>query len=336
LKPATPGSWTGHVILTRGSGFGIDYGFALLDVYTTATGGTPLSFNGTDNKFLNGNIPAGGLPLYVEGAHFSYLMRDGWLKAEAEGLPGSADSVKFTVLYVEQPEVRFDGSVSASNARKPNYMAITENHDDKIGPRTIREVEGKKAWVWAFEVSGDVHPADFQHWAVKLPPLGRGRGGDLRLERDVYVRYWRRLGATGAVTEFLKRDFTSVNDIQRNPKGNDTSPSTWRDDDSRQDGKIYDLDNPGIRVDQASDAEVKSIYRVRFNARSFATATVAAYGDNYFIRVGPTRAYWLRFSIIRKSNQQWDWDFIPMNDPDYVTGDHKAGYGSTPVSWNLQ
>jgi hypothetical protein len=81
LMPATPAGWNGNLVLTRSWAWipGLPNGLPHLNVYGQSSGGQPLLFDGTDNKFSNGAIPAGGLVLYVEGGSSSNQMRDAWL-----------------------------------------------------------------------------------------------------------------------------------------------------------------------------------------------------------------------------------------------------------------
>jgi len=74
--------FTGNVLLTKGS---------KVEVFTAATGGTKLSFNGTDNKFANANLPKDP---WVQGLTGSTKMRDRTLSLKLENM----------VMYLMQVE----------------------------------------------------------------------------------------------------------------------------------------------------------------------------------------------------------------------------------------
>jgi hypothetical protein len=332
----------GNLVLTR-EGVRVE-----LDVYTQEVGGNPLAFDGTGNVFANAAIPAGGLPLWVEGIEYSVEMRDTGLKLAAQGFPRSADVAKFTVLSLDTPQLKLNApqTVSAKNdkrtqyriTRDPNYgnLALGFRRALEIDPLTDKQLNG--AWVpdknlkrseWAFEVSSLVSPNNFQYKGVKL-----------HLDRDVHALTWKL--DLEAMPEAWKSLETKYSNENRVPKGNDTSPEHWRDDvpwdelnPQTNDNKVYDIDAPS-KV-HPSDLQ-GTVRRLRFNARSFAVAILGGDAlDGRKVRVSKSREYFVRYSIKQiAAGKGKNWVLVTPPDPDFIAGDNQAALGQTPVSWNLQ
>ena len=68
-------NWPGYIRLTRSSA---------VKVFTSVTGGTEITFNNIDNKFLNSSLPK---DLWVEGTNYSTTMADIVYTAEVS-VPG--------------------------------------------------------------------------------------------------------------------------------------------------------------------------------------------------------------------------------------------------------
>lgn len=82
-----------------------------------------------------------------------------------------------TVLHVEQPTVKFAGSVSADNARKDLWTQMSQK-DPKVADLDVQLRISVPAETRYFggglEVGAVVHPNDFTHPAVKM-----GKGATL-------------------------------------------------------------------------------------------------------------------------------------------------------------
>jgi hypothetical protein len=98
----------------------------------------------------------------------------------------------------------------------------------------------------------------------------------------------------------------------------DTSDPSFRDDDPQSggsDGKVYDLDAPGIHPPDGNK------YRLRTNFYDYATLPDGT-------RISSNYYFYVRLSCTKTSS---GYQFV--ND---VTGDNQTGAGSTSTSWNLQ
>jgi hypothetical protein len=296
---AVASGWSGNVLLTK-SGMPID-------VYTAATGGTKLTFNGTDNAFLKTSLPK---DLYVEGVEASGSMRDVTLKLSAQDQPGSSDTVPFTVLWVDSVEVSFDGTMSSGNSARNNYRGMTAEDTYSLGFRQFLQAPGRPNgwWGWGLESHAVVQPANFAY------PLS-----GFKLDRDWESKLWNAGGnlvSTGAFSPTV-------------PPGNDTSELAWRDDDPSDSdpiGAIYDTDAPGYAPQIAEPGGTVARYRANFKA--FASISVGTTE----VRVSPIRTYFVRFSITQTDAPN-GFNWVVRND---VTGDNQAGYGTTLLTWDLQ
>lgn len=292
IQAIAPADLGGNVVLTKNS--------SNVRVFDAATGGTEITFNGTDNVFAVGSLPKS---LYVQGADGSGTMRDISLKASHEtALPDYGDVVKFTTLWVDPVNVAFSGPVSNGNDKREDYKDVTVADTYDLGLQHYDDQENEAVWIgWGFEVSAQVHPSDFSYPLVEL-----------KLERDAQCSYWLGSEVISNPTQF----------------SNDTSHEDWRDDDPvDSDGMIYDIDSPGIVKVIASAGEVR---RVRDNFRSFASVTIGT----STIRCSTIREYYVRFSAEQMDSPAGtNWQVISPPD---VSGDGQAGYGTTVLSWDLQ
>lgn len=282
-----PPSWSGTVELSRGGG---------VRVFTASTGGTEITFNGYDNVFSSSSLP---LNLYVEGSSASITMRDVDLTLQPWG-PGTSDSVKFTVLWVDPVDVQFSGTVSNDNDSREAYRQLTLADHYLLGLQEFEFSDGD-AWGWGTEARGLVHPADFE-WEIAR----------VQLERNGEFRLWDEAGGL----------------VDSKPFGEDpTLDPLLRDSDPTDspNGAIYDLDAPRAYI---VEANANSIRRYRGNFEAFA----AIWLDGQHVRASLVRKYYVRFSI-EQVDAPSGWSWIPVCD---LPGDNIATYGTTNLTWNLQ
>jgi hypothetical protein len=292
-------NWDGDVLFTKVSGD--------VKVFDAAAGGTEITFNGTDNKYANANLPK---TLYVQGNGASSSMRDTVLKADPiivrANERGVADTVSFTVLWVSVT-VAFTGDVSNDNDKANWYAGIATSGNPTLGLQTF-DNGADKWWGRGFEARGLVYPAQFAY-----------PDSDLHLDRDVETRYY---NGSDPLVGTPDRKFSATI-----PAGNDKSGIFWRDDDpldSDPVGAIYDLDAPGLIMVTAPKDEIR---RQRFNFKEFAAITI----DGSPIRASNIYEGFVRLSIKQTTAPTGD-TWVIMND---IAGDNDAGSGKTKLTWNL-
>jgi len=274
-------------------------------VFTAATGGTQLTFNGTDNRFEFSSLPRS---LYVEGVEPSNDMRDVTFSARLVGAPSSVDQVKVTVVSVEMPTVSFMGPTSTNNDKRGNYKNWTKAKTDDLGPQVYTNEPPSlydARFGWGIEASAVVKPAGFNY-----------QNNDLKLERDLEGMDW--FGSTPSSPKVFSPTI---------PPGNDPSPASLRDDNPMPNGVIYDLDAPGLFLDTADQGRIR---RTRNNFKVFASIT----RGGRKVRISPIRDCFIRFSMKQldaPSGKNW----VLLSPIDFPT-DNEAGYGTTKLSLNLQ
>jgi hypothetical protein len=276
LQKVQPSQWSGNVILSRNN--------TKVKVYTAETGGTEITFNGTDSKFANGNLPK---ELWVQGDTASGSMRDVVLDLYIEGWSSVKDTVKFTVLWVEISASFNSGTVSNDNGGRGNYYNLTVPHSYNLGNQFVAGYDltfpgSPMASGRGCEFVGTVAPTNF------VPSQFSGDPHALFLSRDV-------LSATmyaGANGDQLAEEITE-------PRTDDTRED-FRDDDPQSGGsggKIYDVDAPGCLIN-APDANEIMRYRVNFRV-----CAIWWDGANY-IRCSPRYYWYIRSSY--KATGDWD------------------------------
>jgi hypothetical protein len=243
-------------------------------------------------------------------------MRDVTLTLEADdGLGGRpSDSVTFTVLWVDEPNIkrfRWD-TVADDNDKRNNYKAGTVANTYNLGLQRYNDTFDARLG-WGIEARAEASPSAFDY-----------PGNDLKLGRNAQYRIWEGAGAT--LHESL--DYRPAI-----PPGNDTGPSFAQDNnptDSNPVGFIYDWDNPGLR--SASVSPVNTLRRVRMNFRVFAQLTVRG----NLVRASPILSYYVRFSARQMTAPQGgNYEAIATSDPNWVDGDNAADFGETVLTWNL-
>jgi hypothetical protein len=294
IQKIAPSSFTGNVILTSGS--------TKIKAFTAATGGTEITFNGTDNKFANSGLPK---DLFVEGTGFSDTMRDVQLRTEIENVANSNDTVSFTVLWVDQPVVLTAGTISADNDKKNGYQGWTVANTLSLGVQFYNANFGARMG-WGTEAGALVHPSNFNY-----------PGNDLKLEREVEFHDW--IG--NGTSSIDQRSFSASI-----PPANDTGPPAARDDNPPPNGIIYDWDAPGLAIPSAPQNQIR---RTRNNFKAFASITI----DGTAVRSSPIRNYFVRFSMKQTAPGNGS-TWVILNPVD-VVGDNQAGNGTTTLTWNL-
>ena len=295
IQKVDPNTWSGNVTLTKNS--------TKAKVFTASTGGSEVTFNGTDNKFANSALPR---DLYVQGDEQSDSMRDVQIKAEAEGVSGCADLVSFTVLWVDEPTVSVSGSVSSDNDKRDAYKGWTVANTYKLGLQ-LYNANFVERMGWGTEAKGVVHPAAFNY-----------PGNNLKLERDNEYHDWIGNGSS----TIGSRSFNATI-----PPGNDTGPAAARDDNPSPNGNIYDWDAAGLLIPTAPQNQIR---RTRNNFKAFASITV----DGNAVRCSPVRNYFIRFSM-KQVDSPSGTNWVAVDPPD-VTDDKQAGNGTTKLTWDLQ
>lgn len=198
-----------------------------LRVWTAASGGQALQFNGIDNRFQNSQLP---ITFYVEGITASSAEGDRSLVAQLEGSSTVWDGVTFSIVWVEIAlRHGSQSSISPDNGARQNFINLTGT--DKLG-FMIHSLSG----ALGVEFRGSVSPSD--------------RTEPLRFERLV-------LGAKYYLRGGLRYELGY---------SSDTSEPEFRDDLPRSNGsngQIYDLDAPGVGLYNDIPGEVDTA-RVNF------------------------------------------------------------------------
>ena len=278
-----------------------------ISVFTASSGGTELTFNGTDNEFANSSIPAAGLQLWVEGEDYSDDMRDVSLTLTMEDDPNVEDQVTFTILWVDQPTVNLSpaDTVSADNDKRDAYKGWTAANTYNLGLQLYNANFGARMGIGT-EAGAVVHPADFNY-----------PNNNLKLERDYEFH-----DLVGNTTITAQASFAATI-----PPGQDTGPATARDDNPAPNGNIYDWDAPGLGVPNAPQNE---IHRTRNNFKAFASITL----DGTAVRCSPVRSYFVRFSM-KQVDAPNGANWVVIHPPD-VANDNQGGNGTTALTWDLQ
>lgn len=275
-------------------------------VFDAPSGGNEITFNGSDNVFPASTQET---DLYVEGAMYSSSMGDVTLTLTADGESGGsggADTVNFTVVWADAPDVAFSGTVSADNDKIDTYVEWTEANTDALGMQKFNPDEGETDPTWGY---------GYQSRAYVFPPDFNYPGSNLEIGRYWVASFY--AGTSGSVpTESYDEDDTS------SPEFQDSTPT-----DSNPQGWIYDLDAPRM---QRYEAGVLEIQRMRANFETYAQLTVPESPD-------PVRASYITPFFVRMSIRQLDaptgTNWSPVND---VSNDNVAGYGTTPLTWDLK
>jgi len=247
LGSVSPSSWTGDVKLTRNN--------TKVKVFDASSGGTEITFNGTDNKFGDTNLPK---PLWVQGDSGSGSMRDVELKLETQSpAPSCSDKVKFTVLWVTV-STDHSGSLETDNSARNAYSNfVVPPPDYTLGHHLFCTYHSgfspQTGWNGrGSEFLGAVEPSDLVPSDFSTDPEV------LHLAREIVDgnEFW---GANG------NENSSGAS------SGGDTSNATYRDDDPQgggSGGTVYDFDLPGICA--VWGPPTNTIHRFRLNFREWA------------------------------------------------------------------
>ena len=218
--------------------------------------------------------------------HSAYCVVMGWFILNH--LTQSSTTVPYVVLTL-----RNSGSVSADNHALNAYnqfngtTALGTYHSTTDG-----------YWQTGVEIVGTVYPTTYT--------------GLIFLERQILSR-----------SDY--NNSTTANPVFPPCPGNatcdDTSNPLFLDPDPQSDGsngKVYDLDTPGIPPLSTDN----TYYRIRVNFREYAMA------EGVPVQVSGDLRWYSRLSVSRTNGQ--------TNLKTDVTGDNVSGLGTTNLSWNLQ
>ena len=202
--------------------------------------------------------------------------------------------VKFSVLWVTL-SLRYGGSleVSNDNGAKQNY--ITRLGVSHLG--TFQDTSSIPLWRTAVEIIGQVAPSNFE--------------GEVQLNRNVIAA----------------RDYRDKVLSKSEGEHPDNSPFLFDFDpqSGMSNGKVYDLDGPGIGMQYQPKFPVGTIARNRTNFKEWATFNGMKVSDDL--------PWFSRVSIVKNAQ---GFDVLENNFlvTQYAT-DHIAGVGATPLTWNL-
>jgi hypothetical protein len=269
-------------------------------VFTAATCGTEITFNGSDNIFPANSVPS---RLYVEGSCASYAMRDITFALQPLGLNGG-DAAAFTVVSVNTIEWACGADVSIDNDKRDLYRGCTEaDWYQTGGPQKFFAFWGDgPSWGIGYEMCGIVSPGDFDYPGVKFK----------------FYREWKWAFFDGNGSHYAGgADWTD-----------DTSPDRLQDDIPSLGGAIFDLDAPRLyRVPAFFGVK----QRLRANFVEFAAITLP--GSNTPIVCSPQMSFHACLSIEQFGNPAGT-DWRPLYD---VEGDNVADSGFLPyLTWDLK
>jgi len=243
IRQVKPTTWTGNVLLTRNN--------SKIKVYDALTGGTEITFNGTDNKFANSSL-ATAKELFVEGVDSSDSSRDTHLKLALETYSDVCDIVNLTVLWVDiSGKYYLSDTLSIHNDKRDQIRTARLPIDFKLGQHWHVLFDQYISSVLSVEFEGQVNPSDFNP-SLFAPAV-------LRFSRRDLGEHWY-WGPNGYENHIpFEAD-------------DDNSHESWRDDDpSDGDGKIYDYDSPGLNVFPTVQAYAHgTVFRRRLNYEQYA------------------------------------------------------------------
>jgi hypothetical protein len=292
LRAAEGASYGDKQVLTRSS--------TKVKVFTAPTGGTEITFNGSDNEFE----ATESKDLYVEGTEASQKMGDVMLKLALKNKPDMDDEVTFTVLWVDILEWKSQpsDSISDTNSLKGQYVQLNVAHTDNLGLNVFL-IQGASMRGWGLEITGQVHPSNFKgeiDWrqdaksgAFSSPPAD---------------------GSTDAGTIDWSTNFPIV--------WNDGPDASWQVKTVDTGGKIYFIDFPYIGMHEGGQDAIR---RGRWNFKM-----VTVYKG---VRCSQIQTGNLRFSMKQyQAPRGTDWRVFST-----VPEDNEAKWGSLiNITWNLQ
>jgi hypothetical protein len=256
--------------------------------------------NGT-KVALPKKFPAAALPkdLWVQGVKESDSMRDVTITISAAGKELS--SVRFTVLWVEKPDVTWSGTLSPKNAKRNGYKDWTAGKNFDLKFQRYTAIHGSR-WGFGTEASGKVHPPNF-----KYP------GSHLMLARDVeQARFHNRVRV--AYVPFN----TTI------PPGKDTGGGFARDD---LPPTLFDWDAPGVGIKTQPSGYID---RRRDNFKAFASVHV----QGQDVRCSEITSYFVVLSM-KQTAAPTGHTWVQINDVP-GGGDNKVAAGVSNTTWDLK
>ena len=291
-----------------------------LSIFTQASGGTAIAFDGTANKISAG----ANKQFWVEGETASATSRDKTVTLTPQGAAAcpNPDKANFTVLFVDvSANFQNTDTISPDDSAKPLYVAQAGSAS-LGGPKLFNGPPDR--FGFGVEYRGRVSPSDFKPADF---------GAYILLERDAQTRLYD--DGAGALGNGQNLWFSA--DLHASvPDGNDGSnsyvkPGSWpvRDDDPQSGGSagiIYDWDDAGV---PCSASAVGAVERLRFNAREFACVLLPGgtrcVGSNIY-------QFCEALSMVKAQGGPDSWTMQGG-----ITGDNSVGSGTLPnVSWNLK
>ena len=296
-----PEGWSGYVVLTRS--------YANQDVqvkvYTAASGGDEIAFDGTHNKFSTGSLDK---HLFVEGVEGSGSMRDVELRLTREDDGSFTDWVKFTVLWVDISWKKEPAdTVTDTNSRKAQYQDRNDDHNANLERHNFT-LPSELRRGWGYEITGTVKPPDFT--------------GEVGWAQDWQMRGYVEVPPAKDVTTGKANWTGNYPDVS-----NDGPDDTWQDKVLDGQGRVFFLDFPGSARTEAPQSTVK-----RFRA-NFKVAAI--YTDAYHTRqrCSVIRKHYVAMSILQSAPTPGNtWTDIAFPVPDGLAVEGEWG----KLSWDRE
>jgi len=240
LRAAEGASYGDKQVLTRASD--------KVKVFTAATGGTEIMFNGGDNEFE----ATESKDLYVEGSEASEKMGDVTLKLVLKSNPDMCDEVTFTVLLVTVT-TDHTGSLENDNAARDFYSSLVVPPPSfALGHHLFRRMvpaDQQAGWNGrGSEFIGTVAPSNFEP---------QNFGGEFKFMRNIVLCKDYFNSGPGAYRTW---------ENQADPIGTDAVDLEPQSGGSQ--GVIYDVDAPGLEA--MWNLQDNTIFRRRGNYKEWA------------------------------------------------------------------
>jgi hypothetical protein len=282
-----PASFRGDIVLACDSD--------KIEIWDASADGTQLAL---PKSFHAADLPK---DLWVQGVKESDKMRDVTISVKADGK--TLSSVKFTVLWVEQPTLRWSGQLSPKNGAKNKYKQWTLGGNIDLKFQRYSNRRGTSRWGFGTEASAAVHPSNF-----KYP------GSHLMLDRDVGL-----VGYTGNVATVHSAANITI------PPGNDNPPASyWALDNIPP--TLFAVDAPGLAYPDTEAAGI--IFRCRDNFRAYASVHV----QGKDVRCSQITNYFVVLSMKQTATPTGTTWVLDNN----VTGDNQVGLGTTKTTFDLK
>lgn len=214
------------------------------------------------------------------------------LTATAQGT--NRAKIKFSVIWVTLTfRYGFNLEPSNDNGAKAAY---TERMGGISHLGTFQDKTHIPLWRTAVEIIGQVAPSNFE--------------GEVKLNRDIVA---------GRVYRHKTLTEREDNKPDNSPVYVDFDPQS-----GGSNGKVYDIDAPGIGMEFNPAFPVGIISRNRVNFKEWA--------EFNGMKVSEDLLWFHRISIVKGSDGK---DALEQNSVTHCRTDHIAGTGTTPLTWNL-